>query len=68
MVGDSSDVHLRVGVARWFLAFSTCRWNALSEQALHQSCEALGVDTAKQGVWKQPVYKTHLDGTNLRVN
>lgn len=37
-----------VGVARWFLAFSTCSWNALSEQALHQSCEAVGVDNAEQ--------------------
>lgn len=37
-------------------------------QALHQSCEELGVDTAKQGVWKQAVYKAHLDGTWLRVN
>lgn len=45
--GGSADVKLGVGVARWFLAFSTCSWNALSEQALHQSCEAVGVDTAK---------------------
>lgn len=63
MVGDSADVKLGVDVARWFLAFSTCSWNALSEQALHQSCEAVGVNTAKKGVWKQPVYKAHLDGT-----
>ena len=46
--GDSADVSLGVGVARWFLAFSTCSWNVLSEQALHQSCEAVGVDAAKQ--------------------
>lgn len=68
MVGDSAGVGgwmevvgLGVDVARWFLAFSTCSWNALSEQALHQRCESVGVDTAKQGVWKQPVYKAHLD-------
>lgn len=68
MVGDSADARWGVVVARWFLAFSTCSWNALSEQALHQSCEAVGVDTAKQGVWKRPVYKGHLDGAKLRVN
>lgn len=48
MVEDSADVRLGVGVVRWFLAFSTCSWNALQEQGLHQSCEAVGVDTAKQ--------------------
>lgn len=31
-----------VDVVRWFLAFSTCGWNALSEQALHQRCQAVG--------------------------
>lgn len=50
---------------RWFLAFSTCGWNVLSERALHQRCEAVGVDVARQGVWKQPVYKTHLDKGQL---
>lgn len=65
MVGDSADVRLGVDVARWFLAFSTCSWNVLSEQALHQRCEAVGVETAKQGVWKQPVYKAHLDKGQL---
>lgn len=58
---NCGDVRLGVGVVTWFLAFSTCSWNALSGQALHQSCEAAGVDTAKQGVWKQRVYKAHLD-------
>lgn len=29
---------------------------------------AVGVDTAKEGVWKQLVYKDHLDGAELRVN
>lgn len=38
MVGYSTDARLGVAVLRWFLAFSTCSWNALSEQALHQSC------------------------------
>lgn len=52
-------------MAGWFLAFSTCSWNALSEPALHQRCEAVGVDAAKQGVWKQPVYKAHLDKGQL---
>lgn len=33
-----------------------------------QSCEALGVDTVEQGVWKQPVYKAHLDGIQQKVN
>lgn len=74
MVGDSAGVGgwmgvvglgVDVDVARWFLAFSTCSWNALSEQALHQRCESVGVDTAKQGVWKQPVYKAHLDKGQL---
>lgn len=48
VVGDSADVRFVGGVVGWFLAFSTCSWNALSEQALHQSCEAVGVDAAKQ--------------------
>lgn len=51
-----------------FLAFSTCNRNALSTQALHLSCEAGGVNTAKKGVWKQAVYKAHLDRAELRVN
>lgn len=33
-----------------------------------QSCKALGVDTTEQGVWKQSVYKAHLDGIQRRVN
>lgn len=68
VVGDDDDVKLGVGVGRWFLAFSTCSWNALEEQALHRSCKAAGVNTARQGVWKQSVYKAHLVGVKLRVN
>lgn len=33
-----------VGGVTWFLAFSTCSWNALSERALRPSSEAAGVD------------------------
>ncbi len=62
MVDDIADIRVGVVMLRWFLAFSTCSWNAPAEQALLQSCEAMGVDTTKQGVWKQPVYKAHLDG------
>ena len=29
------------------------------------AARAVGVDTAKQGVWKQPVYKAHLDKGQL---
>lgn len=57
-----------VGGVTWFLAFSTCSWNALSKRALRPSSEAAGVDAAEQGVWKQPVYKAHLDGAERRVN
>lgn len=63
--GLDGGFRFRMDVARWFLAFSTCSWNALSEQALHQRGESAGVDTAKQGVWKQPVYKAHLDKGQL---
>lgn len=66
--GYGADVNLGVGVVGWFPVFSTCTWNALSERAIHHSCEVVGVDKAKQGVWKQAVYKVHLDGAELRVN
>lgn len=68
VVRGPGDVNLGVGVVGWFLVFSTCTWNALSERAIHHSCEVVGVDKAKQGVWKQAVYKVHLDGAELRVN
>lgn len=37
----------------------------IRSRALHQRCEAVGVDAARRGVWKQPVYKTHLDKGQL---
>lgn len=55
----------RVGVARWFLAFSTCGWNAHQSRPYISVVRRLGVNTAKQGVWKQPVYKAHLDKGQL---
>lgn len=39
---NSADVKMGVDVVMWFLAFSTCGWNALSEQTLHQRCQAVG--------------------------
>lgn len=66
--GYGADVKFGVGVVGLFLVFSTCIWNALSECTIHHGCEVVGVDKAKQGVWKQAVYKVHLDRVELRVN
>lgn len=55
----------------WFLAFSTCSWNALSgpgrpaSRPYISAVRPVGVDAANQGVWKQPVYKAHLDKGQL---
>lgn len=64
MVDDNADVRLGGG-GEMVSSFQHLRLECTSEQALHQRCEAVGVNTAKQGVWKQPVYKAHLDKGQL---
>lgn len=46
-------------------SFQHLRLECTIRAALHQRCEAVGVDAVRQGVWKQPVYKTHLDKGQL---